>query len=34
MAKRHIRMTVNGKAVDALAEPRLLLIHFCARSWG
>ena len=28
MAKMHIKMTVNGKAVEALAEPRTLLIHF------
>jgi len=28
MAKMHIKMTVNGKPVEALAEPRTLLIHF------
>jgi len=28
MAKSHITMTVNGKAVEALVEPRSLLIHF------
>ena len=28
MAKMHVEMTVNGKAVEALAEPRTLLIHF------
>jgi aerobic carbon-monoxide dehydrogenase small subunit len=28
MARQHIRMTVNGKAIEALAEPRMLLIHF------
>jgi carbon-monoxide dehydrogenase small subunit len=28
MAKSHVRMNVNGKAVEALAEPRMLLIHF------
>ena len=28
MAKSHIKMTVNGKPVEALAEPRTLLIHF------
>ena len=28
MAKTHIQMTVNGKAIEGLAEPRLLLIHF------
>jgi aerobic carbon-monoxide dehydrogenase small subunit len=28
MAKTHITMKVNGKAVEALVEPRTLLIHF------
>src|SRR5262245_56450861 len=28
MAKSQIAMTVNGKTVDALVEPRTLLIHF------
>jgi carbon-monoxide dehydrogenase small subunit len=28
MAKMHVKMTVNGSAVEALAEPRTLLIHF------
>jgi carbon-monoxide dehydrogenase small subunit len=28
MAKSHIQMTVNGKAVEELVEPRTLLIHF------
>jgi carbon-monoxide dehydrogenase small subunit len=28
MAKAHITMTVNGSAVEGLAEPRMLLIHF------
>ena len=28
MAKMHIKMTVNGGEVEALAEPRMLLIHF------
>ena len=28
MAKQHIRLSVNGKPVEALVEPRLLLIHF------
>jgi aerobic carbon-monoxide dehydrogenase small subunit len=27
MAKTHIRLTVNGRDVEALVEPRLLLIH-------
>ena len=28
MAKMHINMTVNGKQMEALAEPRTLLVHF------
>jgi carbon-monoxide dehydrogenase small subunit len=28
MAKSHIKMTVNGNAVEELVEPRTLLIHF------
>jgi len=28
MSKLHLKMTVNGKEVEALAEPRMLLIHF------
>jgi len=28
MAKQQISLTVNGKAVEALVEPRTLLIHF------
>jgi carbon-monoxide dehydrogenase small subunit len=28
MAKMHMKMTVNGAEVEALAEPRTLLIHF------
>ncbi|MBO9475560.1 (2Fe-2S)-binding protein [Shimia sp. R10_1] len=28
MAKMHVKMTVNGKEVEGLAEPRTLLIHF------
>ncbi|MEP3275973.1 MAG: (2Fe-2S)-binding protein [Stappiaceae bacterium] len=28
MAKAHVKMTVNGREVEALAEPRTLLIHF------
>ena len=27
MAKMHIKLTVNGRAVETLAEPRMLLIH-------
>jgi aerobic carbon-monoxide dehydrogenase small subunit len=28
MSKTHVSMTVNGKAVEGLVEPRTLLIHF------
>ena len=28
MAKSQISMRVNGATVDALVEPRILLIHF------
>lgn len=28
MAKMHIKMMVNGRQVEALAEPRMLLVHF------
>ncbi|MEP9379172.1 (2Fe-2S)-binding protein [Aquabacter sp. CN5-332] len=28
MAKTHIQLTINGKAIEALVEPRTLLIHF------
>jgi carbon-monoxide dehydrogenase small subunit len=28
MARQQIKLTVNGKAVEALVEPRMLLIHF------
>jgi carbon-monoxide dehydrogenase small subunit len=28
MAKTHITLTVNGSEVEALADPRMLLIHF------
>ena len=28
MAKTQVTMTVNGGAVEALVEPRTLLIHF------
>jgi carbon-monoxide dehydrogenase small subunit len=28
MSKIHVKMTVNGKEIEALAEPRTLLIHF------
>jgi aerobic carbon-monoxide dehydrogenase small subunit len=28
MAKQRIQLTINGQSVEALVEPRLLLIHF------
>ena len=28
MAKSHVQMTINGQEVEALVEPRTLLIHF------
>ena len=28
MSKMHVKMTINGTEVEALAEPRTLLIHF------
>ena len=28
MAKVHIKLTINGDAVEALVEPRTLLVHF------
>ncbi len=28
MAKQHIKLSINGKPVEALVEPRTLLIHF------
>jgi aerobic carbon-monoxide dehydrogenase small subunit len=34
MAKTHIRMNVNGKPVEGLAEPRMLLIHFLREELG
>jgi len=34
MAKMHVKMTVNGKPVEALAEPRTLLIHFLREDLG
>ena len=34
MSKSHIRMTVNGKPVDVLAEPRQLLIHVLREDLG
>jgi carbon-monoxide dehydrogenase small subunit len=34
MAKMHVKLTVNGKEVEALAEPRTLLIHFLREELG
>jgi len=34
MAKSQVSMTINGKAVDALVEPRMLLIHFLREHLG
>ena len=34
MGKMHLKMTVNGKDVEALAEPRTLLIHFLREEQG
>jgi carbon-monoxide dehydrogenase small subunit len=28
MAKSQVTMTINGRSVDALVEPRMLLVHF------
>ncbi|TDQ80942.1 carbon monoxide dehydrogenase small subunit [Dongia mobilis] len=34
MAKSHVKMTINGKPVEALVEPRTLLIHFLREQLG
>jgi len=34
MTKMHVKMTVNGKPVEGLAEPRMLLIHFLREDLG
>lgn len=34
MSKMHVKMTINGRAVEALAEPRELLIHFLREDLG
>jgi aerobic carbon-monoxide dehydrogenase small subunit len=34
MAKQHIKLMVNGRATEALVEPRLLLIHFLREDMG
>ncbi|MGH6881555.1 MAG: (2Fe-2S)-binding protein, partial [Hypericibacter sp.] len=28
MAKSQVTMTINGRSIDALVEPRMLLVHF------
>ncbi len=34
MSKMHVKMTVNGRAVEGLTEPRTLLIHFLREDQG
>jgi carbon-monoxide dehydrogenase small subunit len=34
MGKMHVKLTVNGRAVEALAEPRTLLVHFLREELG
>ena len=34
MTKMQVKMTVNGKEIDAQAEPRTLLIHFLRENLG
>ena len=34
MAKSQVSMTINGKAVDALVEPRTLLVHYLREHLG
>ena len=34
MSKMHVKLTVNGEAVEGLAEPRTLLIHFLRENLG
>ena len=34
MAKLHVKMTLNGTEVEALAEPRTLLVHFLREELG
>jgi len=34
MSKVHVKMTINGRAVEALVEPRTLLIHFLREQVG
>jgi len=34
MSKVHVKMTINGRSVEALIEPRMLLIHFLREELG
>ncbi len=34
MSKMHVKMTVNGRAIEGLTEPRTLLIHFLREEQG
>jgi carbon-monoxide dehydrogenase small subunit len=34
MSKVHVKMTINGREVEALTEPRTLLIHFLREQVG
>ncbi len=34
MSRLHVEMTINGEAVEELAEPRTLLIHFLREQLG
>ena len=34
MAKLHVKMSINGRAVEALVEERLLLVHFLREQIG
>lgn len=34
MSKTHVKMTINGDEVEALTEPRTLLIHFLREELG
>jgi aerobic carbon-monoxide dehydrogenase small subunit len=34
MSKVHVKMTINGREVEALVEPRTLLIHFLREQVG
>jgi carbon-monoxide dehydrogenase small subunit len=34
MSKVHVKMTINGREVEALVEPRTLLVHFLREQLG